>query len=403
MVFAACCALVLYGAAAWLSPRVSTPAIELYSRCSDEALASAADIAIPAAPPTPRIATSRAPTEEHALSAHRKAVRDRIADLAAELESEVFDRVAFDSRARAIAADLDETEIEETAEVADDRAAGARMIVCAAELLRLCAERSSTAVAPLAPATREALLRAFETYGEDPKLAFASVRALAALGDERDRLLLVEALTSSADAQRRDLAGFGLRVAATAETVGALRRFIRSATDTRRSELALIALEDIWRVARANSFPADEREACARCFSECAARRDAPIVLRQRAIAALAAVGGAHARDALLATFTDAAGNPDLVRSAAAGLTVLDDPKSAQSLAALLADPLLDDERRVLAAEAIARSRARAPDADDARALAAWTLERSAEDGSNPALSRRALLALSAMRMATRP
>jgi hypothetical protein len=400
MACAAACALLLYGVSAWISPRDRVHTIALHVPCPAKPPACAEDIAAPAESFAERSDALDAATVGAAPCEHRKAIRDRIAELAAELGCDVFDRAAFETRTGAVAAGLGAAEIREVAEVADDRGAGARTIVCAAEVLRLCAEKLPTAVAPLAPATREALRDAFEHCADDPPLAFASVRALAALGNDEDRRVLVDALSRSTDARKRDLAGVGLRAAASAETVGALRQLVMRPNDTRCCELGLVALEDIWRAAHADSLSADEREACARCLSECLARRDAPLVLRQRAATALAAVGGAHVREALLGTFMDSGGDRDLARSAAAGLATLADPAAAQSLATLLRDPLLDEERRVLAAEAIARSAAAAPDANDSREVAAAVLERAAEESSDPALRRRASLALSTMHAA---
>ena len=385
---------------AWISPHERVHTVALHVPCAATSPARVADIVAPAESCAERIDALDVATQDAVPCVHRKAIRERIAELAAELGWDVFDRAAFETRTRAVAASLGAAEIREAAEVADDRRVGARMIVCAAELLRLCAERLPAAVAPLSPATREAELDAFENCAEDPPLAFAGVRALAALGSGEDRRVLVEVLSQSTDTRKRDLAGFGLRAAASAETVGALRQLVMSANDTRCSELGLVALEDIWRGAHADSLSNDEREACARCLSAYLARRDAPLVLRQRAATALSAVGGVHAREALLATFMDSGSDRDLARSAAAGLATLTDPAVAQSLSTLLRDPLLDEERRVLAAEAIARRDAIASDANDSREIAAANLERAAEESSDAALRRRACLALSTLHAA---
>ena len=355
------------GVSTWLSAHDVLHAVRIDRWSAAQTIVDAPEIATPADSLAVRTDALAIAIEAPAPGAQRKAVRDRITDLAAELDGDAFDRMLFDTRARAIAAQLDEAEMRAALEVAGDRSAGLRMIVCAAEIVRLCNERSPTAASSLAPATRELLRRAFDGCAEDPRLAFAGVRALAALGDDEDRKSLVEALASRTDARKRDLAGLGLCAAAATDTVSALTSFVARANDTRCSELALIALADIWRSARAESLPTDERETCARCIASCLATRDAPLVLRERAITALAAIGGTSAREGLLATFTDAGADRVLVRSAAGALAALDDPVAAESLAKLLSDPLLDDEQRVLATGAIARSSVRSAELGDAR------------------------------------
>ena len=317
--------------------------------------------------PTASVETTPRPDFGHALAC-----------LSDSLNQPCFDRASWEAELAATAASLACDAIEPGAAVLRDPSRAAAERIAAAELLHaLGAPAQSVDAASLS------FLRAeFEQIDEHAVLAASAARALARLGGEAERELLVDTLLTPRSPQQRGAVAWALRGVPSERLLLALPEL-----DDERAELAL-ALIDSW--SERSARPA--RTADALGAIACDPQRSA--VLRQRALTALGAAELAPLEPQLVALLRDGESDQRLSEACARALAASASPTALGALATLVGDSQASDRTRLASAEALLdRVPADALGSTD-RAIALEHLLATAVEAPDATARRRACFAL---------
>jgi hypothetical protein len=299
---------------------------------------------------------------------------DAVRALAASLRSAGFERRAFEAEARARLASLPAGAVENLQRHAPpDESADA--LVARAVLVRL-ADLPAAARAAL---LRDDVMRLRRCLDDDELPLGMAAQAGAALitsGNSFDREQLLTQLDSSEE-RPRTIARIALD-ALEGPGSGAVLVDALTAGLARGGDAPSLPLVADWMSTRASTLPPEERAHCASVLACAAERTELAAVVRARALTALGALDPQRAVQAAQGWLADPHADAALVRSAcsAVGAGRVDAP----AVAALLADPRLDDARRIAIAEAcFGHSGTVAPESDvtalDVTALDAAALE----------------------------
>jgi hypothetical protein len=285
--------------------------------------------------------------------------------LAASLQSSDWRRAAWDDELGATSDDLPQESRDELARLLADPVESAARRVAAAELLRAGGvEREKLAAADAGPMLR---LAAFD--GREPEgVARSAARSLAWLGEDSDRERLIDELLAPRPAStppagdERGAVAWALRAAPAGRLLPALARRLDGKLDEGATELALVTIEGALRDA-AGELPRAAILATESALEGVLTQAEVPEKTVARALLACAALGE---------------------RS--------EESRAAALLASVVADAHLPAERRLRAAESLARLGS--PRASLERRAAVEHLVAAARDGATSRERRRAWSAL---------
>lgn len=293
----------------------------------------------------PPAATSTADAEKRADAA--------IETLRADIDPERFSVRSFERQARVLAgglrADVGAAGVLALERIAGDGARGERDSIAAAELLRHLrgggVELPGNALA--------ALRRAWLLREGDATLALAAAGALGLFGDLEDRRAMLDGVSEHRREIDSTLALAGLCAARGDGAVFELAEAVETSLDSRRRDLALCALTQIV-AAPDHGLSESGRERCAELLRSelraAQARGEPP----SRIVVALAALEPAEAAQRLLALLADPESSEGTAQGVASRLAAM--PCARADLQAVVLDRGLSDARRVLAVEALART-----------------------------------------------
>ena len=305
--------------------------------------------------------TSRSVPIPLAVTDPRLPFRERVGaavhHLAGALRDEPYDRASWETRIAAVAGSLGEDAIEELFTLADDASASELHLLAAAELLRPLQIEARQPLGSLPAPTLAALRRAVGDGEVDPAVRETAARSLAALGQENDRLALLERLTSDDDPTERARAGWALRAAVDPRTAVYLSEELDP-----HDEATTLRLTTLYDWARANPIdgPDLDREVAARNVAAVLTDSGAPEAIRFRALEASRALGGDRLGATLGQVLDGEACPPRLLNRALHALAPLRDPDSITRRERILHDPDALPAMRLALAEGLLRH----PDAD---------------------------------------
>ena len=271
--------------------------------------------------------------------------------MSASLRDGPIDRSTWETEVRALAGSLGPDSVPRLLELAADASLPDEQLVAVAELLRPWSAMPGGLPATLPEAALAALRRSLDEQPQGPA-ATAAVRALGALGAPGDTARLLDELVEPAS---RSLASWGLQASPSVTLLDDLAGLLATDVDAESQAAILTTMQGWARGAEPARLECPSRDAAASTVA--ALLEDASIGpgLRQRAAAALVAMGGASARSVVDDLCSDPSVPDGLLRVAVAALDRDTQPASVARLEDELWDPSTPDPRRLALADGLVR------------------------------------------------